>query len=192
MHQSHTNLFCTEFLFTSATMCESRWVGKAVVYLCSIFVNQTRTDLTGSIYLWFYSPLLGLGPIFSFLTFHTIGRTPWTGDQPVARPLHTQSKAPIQNKNTNIHLSTGIRTQDPSVRTGEVSSWFRPRGHRDRLTRYDLVSMFANEVYNSIMKPRNEVPWVVGSSRLHLLCLLSLFPSRPLCPTSASAQRFRH
>jgi hypothetical protein len=33
--------------------------------------------------------LLGLGQIFSFLILYTIGRTPWTGDQPVARPLPT-------------------------------------------------------------------------------------------------------
>jgi hypothetical protein len=38
-------------------------------------------------YIWLYSPLLGLGPFFSFLIFYTDGRTPWTGNQPVARPL---------------------------------------------------------------------------------------------------------
>jgi hypothetical protein len=32
-------------------------------------------------------PLLGLGRFFSFLILYTVGRTPWTGDQPVARPL---------------------------------------------------------------------------------------------------------
>jgi hypothetical protein len=36
--------------------------------------------------LWLYSPLLDLGRFFSFLILHTVGRTPWTGDQPVARP----------------------------------------------------------------------------------------------------------
>jgi hypothetical protein len=30
---------------------------------------------------WLYSPLLGLGHFFSFLILHTVGRTPWTGDQ---------------------------------------------------------------------------------------------------------------
>jgi hypothetical protein len=42
-----------------------------------------------SIYLWLYSPLSGLGHLFNFLIFHTIGRTPWTRDQPVAIPLTT-------------------------------------------------------------------------------------------------------
>jgi hypothetical protein len=33
--------------------------------------------------------LLDLGYFFSFLILYTVGRTPWTGDQPVARPLPT-------------------------------------------------------------------------------------------------------
>jgi hypothetical protein len=39
--------------------------------------------------LWLYSPLLGLGRFFSFLLPYTVGRTPWKGDQPIARPLPT-------------------------------------------------------------------------------------------------------
>jgi hypothetical protein len=33
--------------------------------------------------------LVGLGRFFSFLILYTVGRTPWTGDQPVERPLPT-------------------------------------------------------------------------------------------------------
>jgi hypothetical protein len=45
--------------------------------------------------LWFYSPILVLGRLhetFRFIsvtTCRTVGRTPWTGDQLVARPLLT-------------------------------------------------------------------------------------------------------
>jgi hypothetical protein len=54
-----------------------------------------------SIYLWFYSPLLGLGRFFSFLSFYTIGRIhfgriPWRGCQPVARPLPAQDCTNIE------------------------------------------------------------------------------------------------
>jgi hypothetical protein len=35
-----------------------------------------------------YRPFVGPWPLFSFLMFYTVGKTPWTGDQPVARPLH--------------------------------------------------------------------------------------------------------
>jgi hypothetical protein len=38
---------------------------------------------------------LDLGRFFSFLILYTTGSTPWTGDQPVARPLPTQ-----ENTNT--------------------------------------------------------------------------------------------
>jgi hypothetical protein len=34
-----------------------------------------------------FSPLLNLGNFFSFLILYTVGWIPWTGDQPVARPL---------------------------------------------------------------------------------------------------------
>jgi hypothetical protein len=41
--------------------------------------------------------LLDLGRFFSFLILHTVGRTPWTGDQPVTRPLPTYTQ---NNTNT--------------------------------------------------------------------------------------------
>jgi hypothetical protein len=42
-----------------------------------------------SIYLWLYSPLLNPGRFFTFLILYTVGRIPWTGDQPVARLIST-------------------------------------------------------------------------------------------------------
>jgi hypothetical protein len=38
-------------------------------------------------HIWLYSPLLDLGRFFSFLIFYTVGRTPYAGDQHIARPL---------------------------------------------------------------------------------------------------------
>jgi hypothetical protein len=43
------------------------------------------------IYLWLYSPFAGPWLLFQFLNLYTVGRTLWTGDQPVARPLPTQN-----------------------------------------------------------------------------------------------------
>jgi hypothetical protein len=57
---------------------------------------------------------------FQFLNPRTVGRTPWTRDQPVARQ-------------TDVHALSGIRTPSSSVRAGEDSSCLRPRGHCDRL-----------------------------------------------------------
>jgi hypothetical protein len=42
-----------------------------------------------SILLWLYSPLFCLCCFFSFLILITVDRTPWTGDQPITRPLPT-------------------------------------------------------------------------------------------------------
>jgi hypothetical protein len=42
-------------------------------------------------------PFVGPWPLFSFLILYTVGRTPWTADQPVARP------PPIHRINTHRH-----------------------------------------------------------------------------------------
>jgi hypothetical protein len=69
------------------------WIVKCDSYLHTIYL---------SIYLWPYSPFLDLGRFSSFLIFYTFGRTPWTGDQPVAKPLPAHRTAQTQNKRTQI------------------------------------------------------------------------------------------
>jgi hypothetical protein len=64
-----------------------------------------------------------------FLILYTVGRTPWMGNQPIARTLPTHR----HRINANIHTLSGIRTYDPSVRASEDSSCVRPRGHCARL-----------------------------------------------------------
>jgi hypothetical protein len=71
-------------------------------------------------YLWLCSPLLGLGRFFSFLILHTVGRTPWAGDQPVVRPLPTH----------RINAETSMPSVGFEPRT-QNSSYLRPRGHCD-------------------------------------------------------------
>jgi hypothetical protein len=60
---------------------------------------------------------------FQFPDLFTIGRTPWTSDQPVARPLPKHRRAQTQNKHMytpSIHARSGIRTHDHSVRAKTV------------------------------------------------------------------------
>jgi hypothetical protein len=45
-----------------------------------------------------------LGRFFSCLIFYTVGWTPWTGDQPVARPLATHRTTQTQNKRTQTSM----------------------------------------------------------------------------------------
>jgi hypothetical protein len=47
---------------------------------------------------------LDLGRFFSFLILYTVGRTAWTGDQPVARPLPIHRTTQTQNKRTQISM----------------------------------------------------------------------------------------
>jgi hypothetical protein len=44
--------------------------------------------------------MLCLGCFFGFLIPYTVGRIPWTGDQPVARPLPSYRTTQTQNKHT--------------------------------------------------------------------------------------------
>jgi hypothetical protein len=73
-------------------------------------------------YLWIYSPLW-TWPLFQFLNLYTFGGTPWTGDQPVLRPLTTHRI----NAQTGVHASSGIRTHDPSIRAHKDGLCVRPR-----------------------------------------------------------------
>jgi hypothetical protein len=57
-----------------------------------------------------------------------------TADKPVARPLPTQDNTNTEESHTDIHVLSGIRTDDPNVGVDEDSSFLRPRGHRDRLS----------------------------------------------------------
>jgi hypothetical protein len=57
--------------------------------------------------------LVDLGRFFS--------RTPWTEEQPTARPLATYRKKETQNKRkTGTHVSSEVRNHDPGVREGPV------------------------------------------------------------------------
>jgi hypothetical protein len=57
------------------------------------FSNMNILKYKVHFFLWLYSPILGLGRLhetFRFISVtrsRTVSRTPWTGDQLVARPL---------------------------------------------------------------------------------------------------------
>jgi hypothetical protein len=86
------------------------------------------------IHQWIYSALLGPGLFFSYIIFFTqsvelLGRviSPAQG-----RYLITGQQKHRINAHTDIHVLSGIRTHDPSVRASEDSSSLRPRSHCDR------------------------------------------------------------
>jgi hypothetical protein len=104
-------------------------------------------------------PLWTLG-VFQFLNLYTVGSTPWRGDQPLAMPLPIHRTTQTQNKHTDIHASSGIRTNDASVRAGEDGSCLRSRGHCDRyssnyLIKQRLKSHYDNQSHLSQVTSRN-------------------------------------
>jgi hypothetical protein len=87
----------------------------------------------------------------------TVGRTPWTGDRPDAKPLPTHRAAQHRKTRTHIHASSGVRTHDPSVRAAEDSTCLRPRGHWDQqmfilIYVNELCSPFANNTRSAYIK----------------------------------------
>jgi hypothetical protein len=94
--------------------------------------ESDRKHFHSFIHQWLYSYFLRPSRIFSFLILYTDSRTPWTRDQPVARPLPTHR---TELAHRDIHASSGIRTHDPSVRASEDSPCLRLRGHCDRCDR---------------------------------------------------------
>jgi hypothetical protein len=76
--------------------------------------------------LWLYSPLLGLGRSFSFFILYTVGRTPWTGDQPVTIHLHTHRinahKPPCLEWDSN-RLSQSLSVQSQFMPLTALPLW---------------------------------------------------------------------
>jgi hypothetical protein len=71
-----------------------------------------------SVYLtWLYNPLLDLRRFFSFLILFTAGRTPWKGDQPVARLLPAHRTPQTQNKRTQTSMP--IMGFEPTIQVFE-------------------------------------------------------------------------
>jgi hypothetical protein len=72
------------------------------------------------IYLWLYSPFVGLRPLFSSLIFHTASRFPRTGDQLVEMPLPAHTGQHKHRINTHRHprlkLDSNPRSQCSSGR----------------------------------------------------------------------------
>jgi hypothetical protein len=90
-------------------------------------------------------PNVGPWPLLQFRNlFDTNGRTPWTIDHSVARPLpaHRTTQHRI-NAHTDIHALGGIRTHDPNFRASEDSSFPRPLDHLSRF----LIMQFSPAYY---------------------------------------------
>jgi hypothetical protein len=76
-----------------------------VIYVTHHFTNSVNIIIVlSAVSLWLCSPFVGPWPLFQFLNLYTVGRAPWTGDKPVARPLPTHRRTQTQNKRTQISM----------------------------------------------------------------------------------------
>jgi hypothetical protein len=65
-------IMCAEFLNDNLNLI-------IIIMIMNIIIINGSADI-----------VFGLGRFFSSLTLNIVGTTPWTGDQPVARPLTTR------------------------------------------------------------------------------------------------------
>jgi hypothetical protein len=96
------------------------------IFLCPLCTHSSM----------FLQPFVAPWPLLQFRNlFYTDGRTPWTSDQPVARPLPTRRTTQTQNKRTHKHPCL---EWDLNAWT-QISS-LRPRHHCDRRPLYIELS----------------------------------------------------
>jgi hypothetical protein len=100
-------------------------------------------------------PLLGLGRFFSFLILYTVSRTPWTGDQPVARPLPT--------KNNTNRINSARWGIDNDLDSYSGGTWFesRPWLRLNWLTFSWLLSVPPGKFWDSTSTKPNPPSFVI-------------------------------
>jgi hypothetical protein len=79
-------------------------------HLCFRYL-RSGTYITSALLCGRYRPWWTLASVYSSLIIQTVGRIPWTGDQPAARPLHTQENT--TRVKAKFRACNGIRTQTP-------------------------------------------------------------------------------
>jgi hypothetical protein len=78
-----------------------RWVDRVhsvVNKTCFSFLKFLPLNIIYTCTSTALQPFVGHWPFFQFLSLYTVGRTPWTGDQSVARPLPVHRTTRTQNK----------------------------------------------------------------------------------------------
>jgi hypothetical protein len=94
--------------FLTGWKVESCWLSRTSCSLLFFIMHRAHCS---SMYLWLYG-LVDLSRFFSFFIY-TLGRTIWTRDQPVARPLPTHRTTQKQNKCTQTFMPRVV--VDPTI-----------------------------------------------------------------------------
>jgi hypothetical protein len=124
------------FIFNVTLQCFVRWLN--IIIIVNIIVSSTSRSPYCLPFIFSFihlsialQPVVGPSPLLQFRKlFYTVGRTPWTSDQPVARPLPTHRTTRTLNKRTCKHPCLWLGSE-PTIPTFEraKSSCLRQCGH---------------------------------------------------------------
>jgi hypothetical protein len=150
----------TWYLILKLAAVDLKWATQRIAYW--IVQNQglpLRCQEIWILLFFFTGSTAPMGPdlFFQFHDHFTDGRTLWTSDQLVARPLPKHRTTQTQNKHIhtpNIHALSGIWTHDPCVRASEDSSCLRSLNYCDRLNPTLLYQIFSQLHYFLCVKKK--------------------------------------
>jgi hypothetical protein len=95
-------------------------------------------------------PFVGPWPLFHFLNLYTVDRTPWTKDQPVARPRPTHRTVQTHNKRTQTSVPrVGF---EPMTQCSSRRRQFRPWTARPLWSAAGAFTNFINNWINILAK----------------------------------------
>jgi hypothetical protein len=136
-HRIFLNIHCIEKLFEAAAI-NFNDMNVLLLLFCmmnlswkinwgSLILTSCKSILPFLIVLFYLAVSRG----FNLWIYQTIGRTPWTGDRPDARPLPTQDKTTQRNADTHPcpEQDSNLRSQHSSDRRQYL---IRPVGYWDR------------------------------------------------------------
>jgi hypothetical protein len=101
-------------------------------FLFSRWISTIRPIIMRALSIYGSTALVDLRRFFSFLILYTVGRSPWMGDQLVARPLHTQ-RTQTQNRCTQTSMPrVGFEPTNPVFERAKTVHASEPRDQCDR------------------------------------------------------------
>jgi hypothetical protein len=107
-----------------------------------MFSQIFKLFIHSSMYL---QPSLSPGRFFSFVILYTVGRIPWTRDQPDARPLPIHRTARTQNKRTQKSMPRVV--SEPTIPAFERAKTIHDS---DRAATVVGIKTFSDNYYNGM------------------------------------------
>jgi hypothetical protein len=152
--------------FFPAATDKAYWMRNYSQYYISKSNENINKKNIEELYQWLYSPLLGFGPpFFTFLISYTIGRTPWAGYPPVARPLLTQGQHK-HSINTHRHLCSERGSNPLSKRSSEIARLLWSSTNKNKIQHFGFLE-YNNYVWIKIALIKGTIQFLNIFSRMN-------------------------